>query len=107
MYRGGGNGLKPSHNHGLHLFLRYLDAKMHRGKVCIKAARQLRSYAAKIFNYNHARGLKRHTEDNSPKYRMVGNLLRCLDARGKVCYDKSSLRVNAKQSSETVITRSE
>ena len=23
---GGGNSLKPSHNHGLHLFLRYLDA---------------------------------------------------------------------------------
>ena len=37
-------------------------------------------------------------------------LMRCLDAkmrRGKVCYDKSSLRANAKQSSEIVITRSE
>ena len=36
--------------------------------------------------------------------------MRCLDAkmrRGKVCYDKSSLRANAKQSSETVITRSD
>ena len=54
--RGGGNGLKPSHNHGLHLFLGCLDAKMHRGKVC---------------------------------------------------YDKSSLRANAKQSRKTVITRSD
>ena len=53
---GGGNGLKPSHNHGLHLFLGCLDAKMHRGKVC---------------------------------------------------YDKSSLRANAKQSRKTVITRSD
>ena len=50
---GGGNSLKPSHNHGLHLFLGCLDAKMHRGKVC---------------------------------------------------YDKSSLRANAKQSSETGAT---
>ena len=56
MHRGGGNGLKPSHNHGLHLFLGCLDAKMHRGKVC---------------------------------------------------YDKSSLRANAKQSRKTVITRSD
>ena len=56
MHRGGGNSLKSSHNHGLHLFLGCLDAKMHRGKVC---------------------------------------------------YDKSSLRANAKQSRETVITRSE
>ena len=50
---GGGNSLKSSHNHGLHLFLGCLDAKMHRGKVC---------------------------------------------------YDKSSLRANAKQSSETGAT---
>ena len=54
--RGGGNSLKPSHNHGLHLFLGCLDAKMHRGKVC---------------------------------------------------YDKSSLRANAKQTSETFIPRSD
>ena len=27
----------------------------------------LQCYAAKIFNYNHERGLNRHTEDNSPK----------------------------------------
>ena len=53
---GGGNGLKPSHSHGLCLFLECLAAKIHRDKVC---------------------------------------------------YDKSSLRANAKQSSETVITRSD
>ena len=43
-----------------------------------EAARRLRSYAAKIFNYNHERRLKRHTEDNSPKYRMVGKILSIL-----------------------------
>ena len=47
--------------------MRCLDAKMHRGKVCIKAARQLRSYAAKVYC---------HTEDNSPKYRMGGKITR-------------------------------
>ena len=50
-----------------------LDTKRHRCKFGIKAARQIKSYAVKIFNYNHERVLKRHTEDNSPKYRMVGN----------------------------------
>ena len=44
----------------------------------VKAARRLRSHAAKIFNYNHERRLKRHTEDNSPKYRMVGEILSIL-----------------------------
>ena len=29
-------------------------------------------------NYNHERGLKRHTEDNSPKYRMVGKMISIL-----------------------------
>ena len=43
--------------------------------------------------YKFKRVVNRHTEDNSPKYRMVGN-----------CYDKSSLRANAKQSSETGAT---
>ena len=55
-----------------------LDAKRHRCKVGIKAARQLRSYAVKIFNYNHERVLKRHTEDNSPKYRMVDKMISTL-----------------------------
>ena len=52
---GGGNRLKPSHNHGLHLFLRCLDDKTHGGVVC---------YGNKNC----------HTEDNSPKYRMVGKI---------------------------------
>ena len=55
-----------------------LDAKRHRCKVGIKAVRQLRSYAVKIFNYNHERVLKRHTEDNSPKYCMVDKMISTL-----------------------------
>ena len=55
-----------------------LDTKRRRCKVGIKAARQLRSYAAKIFNYNHEKWGKCHTEDNSPKYRMVGKMISTL-----------------------------
>ena len=55
-----------------------LDTMRHRCKFGIKAARQLRSYAVKIFNYNHERVLKRHTEDNSPKYRMVDKMISTL-----------------------------
>ena len=55
-----------------------LDTKRHRCKVGIKAARQIKSYAVKIFNYNHERVLKRHTEDNSPKYRMVDKMISTL-----------------------------
>ena len=29
-------------------------------------------------NYNHERGVNRHTEDNSPKYRMVGKIISTL-----------------------------
>ena len=50
---GGGNSLKPSHNHGLRLFLECLDAWRHRG----------------IVGYGNKNC---HTEDNCPKYRMVG-----------------------------------
>ena len=74
-------------------FLRCLDARRHRGIVC---------YGNK----------KRHTEDNSPKYRMVGNdvVLESPTYRSfKFWYRDfcSSLRANAKQSRETVITRSD
>ena len=55
--RGGGNARITSQNHGLRLFLRCLDAWRQRGKVC---------YGNKNC----------HTEDNSPKYRMVGKMKR-------------------------------
>ena len=51
-----------------------LDTKRHRCKFGIKAARQIKSYAVKIFNYNHERVLKRHTE----KYRMVDKMISTL-----------------------------
>ena len=55
-----------------------LDTKRHRCKFGIKAARQIKSNAVKIFNYNHERWVKCHTEDNSPKYRMVDKMISTL-----------------------------
>ena len=74
MHRGGGNSRLASHIKGFCLFLERLDAKLHRGKVC---------YGDKNC----------HTEDNSPKYRMVCN---DVGLEGPT-YRSSSLRANAKQ----------
>ena len=57
---GGGNGLKPSHNHGLHLFLGCLDAKMHRGKVCydkssLRANASSETGATHVVHWNNSR----------------------------------------------------
>ena len=81
---GGVDSLKPSHNHSFGL-IRLFDnlAPLGENKFVSELKR----------TYKFKRGVNRHTEDNSPKYRMVGN-----------CYDKSSLRANAKQSSETGAT---
>ena len=57
---GGGNSLKPSHNHGLHLFLGCLDAKMHRGKVCydkssLRANASSETGATHVVHWNNSR----------------------------------------------------
>ena len=100
---GGGNRRLASLNHGLHLFLGYLDAKKHRGKVCYDNKNILslgrESGCLNEVNYNHERGLKRHTEDNSPKYRMVGKMISIL--RSFACAQDDVLP------NETVITRSD
>ena len=66
---GGGNSLKPSHNHGSSL---------------IEAFNNLAPWGEKKFvselkrTYKFQRGVYCHTEDNSPKYRMVGKIYQCL-----------------------------
>ena len=66
--RGGGNSLKPSHNHGFSL---------------IKAFNNLAPWGEKKFvselkrTYKFQRGVYCHTEDKSPKYRMVGEIYQC------------------------------
>ena len=57
---GGGNSLKSSHNHGLHLFLGCLDAKMHRGKVCydkssLRANASSETGATHVVHWNNSR----------------------------------------------------
>ena len=103
LCRGGGNRRLASLNHGLHLFLGCLDAKKHRGKVCydnkniLSLGRESKRLSAT--SYACERGLKRHTEDNSPKYRMVGKMISIL--RSFACAQDDVLP------NETVITRSD
>ena len=67
--RGGGNSLKPSHNQDFSL---------------IEAFNNLAPWGEKKFvselkrTYKFQRGVNCHTEDNSPKYRMVGEILSIL-----------------------------
>ena len=101
--RGGGNSLKPSHNHGLwqvgmfnnlalwgeKKFVSELKRtyKFQRGvnNILDCHANQTRilskeySFVAGDYVRSTARNdVKRHTEDNSPKYRMVGKIYQCL-----------------------------
>ena len=135
--RGGGNSLKSSHNQGFSLieafnnlapwgekkFISELKRtyKFQRGvnNILDCHANQTRilskeySFVAGDYVRSTARNdVKRHTEDNSPKYRMVGNdvgLESPTNKSFKFWYRDfcSSLRANAKQSRETVITRSD
>ena len=69
MHRGGGNSLKPSHNQDFSL---------------IEVFNNLAPWGEKKFvselkrTYKFQRGVYCHTEDNSPKYRMVGEILSIL-----------------------------
>ena len=103
LCRGGGNRRLASLNHGLHRFLGCLDAKKHRGKVCYDNKNILslgrESKRSSETSYACERGLKRHTEDNSPKYRMVGKMISIL--RSFACAQDDVLP------NETVITRSD
>ena len=101
--RGGGNSLKPSHNHGLwqvgvvnnlalwgeKKFVSELKRtyKFQRGvnNILDCHANQTRilskeySFVAGDYVRSTARNdVKRHTEDNSPKYRMVSKIYQCL-----------------------------
>ena len=69
MHRGGGNSLKPSHNHGFSLIEAFNNLAPWGEKKFI--SKQKRSYKFQRVVYCH-------TEDNSPKYRMVGKIYQCL-----------------------------
>ena len=129
MHRGGGNSLNSSHNHGFNLIEAFnnlalwgenkfvsklkrtykfqrginniLDCHANQTRILSKES----SFVAGDYVRSTARNdVKCHTEDNSPKYRMVGNdvgLESQTDKSFKFWYRDfcSSLRANAKQSS--------
>ena len=94
MHRGGGNSRLTSHNQGFSLIETFNNLALWGENKFVSELKR---------TYKFQRGVNCHTEDNSPKYRMVGN-----DVGLESPTDRSSsLRANAKQSRETVITRSE
>ena len=103
MHRGGGNSLKSSHNYGFSLIETFNNLALWGEKKFVSELKR---------TYKFKRGVNCHTMDNSPKYHMVGNdvgLKSPTYISFKFWYRDfcSSLRANAKQSRETVITRSE
>ena len=67
--RGGGNSLKPSHNQGVSLIEAFNNLALWGEKKFVSELKR---------TYKFKRGVNRHTEDNSPKYRMVGKIYQCL-----------------------------
>ena len=67
--RGGGNSLKPSHNHGLWQVGMFNNLAPWGEKKFVSELKRA---------YKFQRGVYCHTEDNSPKYRMVGEILSIL-----------------------------
>ena len=67
--RGGGTTLKPSHNHGLWQVGMFNNLALRGEKKFVSELKR---------TYKFQRGVYCHTEDNSPKYRMVGKIYQCL-----------------------------
>ena len=100
---GGGNGLKPSHNHGFSLIGAFNNLALWGEKKFVSELKRTYKFQRGVNNildchanqtrilskeYSFVAGdyvrstarndVKRHTEDNSPKYRMVGEILSIL-----------------------------
>ena len=65
-FLGGGNSLKPSHNHGLWQVGMFNNLAPWGEKKFVSELKR---------TYKFQRGVYCHTEDNSPKYRMVGKMI--------------------------------
>ena len=83
MHRGGGNGLKPSHNHGLWQVGMFDNLALWGEKKFVSELKRTYKFQRGVNNIldchaNARNDVKRHTEDNSPKYRMVGEILSIL-----------------------------
>ena len=69
MHWGGGNSLKPSHNQDFSLIETFNNLALWGEKKFVSEQER---------TYKFQRGVYCHTEDNSPKYRMVGEILSIL-----------------------------
>ena len=69
MHRGGGNSLKLSHNQDFSLIEAFNNLALWGEKKFVSELKR---------TYKFQRGVYCHTEDNSPKYRMVGEILSIL-----------------------------
>ena len=69
MHRGGGNSLKLSHNQDFSLIEAFNNLALWGEKKFVSKLKRA---------YKFKRGVYCHTEDNSPKYRMVGEILSIL-----------------------------
>ena len=81
--RGGGNSLKPSHNQGFSLIEAFNNLAPWGEKKFVSELKRTYKFQRGVNNILdcHAiarNNVKRHTEDNSPKYRMVGKIYHCL-----------------------------
>ena len=81
--RGGGNSLKPSHNHGLWRVGMFNNLALWGEKKFVSELKRTYKFQRGVNNKLDCHAIarndvKRHTEDNSPKYRMVGEIYQCL-----------------------------
>ena len=79
MHRGGGNSLKPSHNQDFSLIETFNNLALWGEKKFVGELKRTYKFKRGVNNILdcHAiarNGVKRHTEDISPKYRMVGEM---------------------------------
>ena len=98
--RGGGNSLKPSHNHGFSLTEVFNNLALWGEKKFVSELKRTYKFQRGVINildcYAIARNdVKRHTEDNSPKYRMVGKIYHCLTNVDKRLRNKCAMTWNS------------
>ena len=81
--RGGGNSLKSSHNQDFSLIEAFNNLALWGEKKFVSELKRTYKFQRGVNNILDCHAIarndvKRHTEDNSPKYRMVGKIYQCL-----------------------------
>ena len=81
--RGGGNSLKSSHNQDFSLIEAFNNLALWGEKKFVSELKRTYKFQRGVNNILDCHAIarndvKRHTEDNSPKYRMVGEIYQCL-----------------------------